>query len=135
MQSPSKTRWFILDTLPCRPQTNMRALHNDVRDLSLKLRHADPFAFGLLNCKGDMRAFKPPPRQLDLAGLDLVFHVPEGTDAKRLQSLRALLVSQPSASRNPSQQEESKTHDSSRPAWVTAQSRSGIQRRASACRR
>src|SRR4029434_641801 len=34
MQSPSKTRWFILDTLPCRPETNVRALQNDVRDLA-----------------------------------------------------------------------------------------------------
>ena len=97
MQSPSKTRWFILDTLPCRPETNVRALHNDVRDLALKLRRADPFAFGLLNCKGAMRAFKPPPRQLDLAGFDLVFNMPEGTDAKRLQSLRALLLSRDGA--------------------------------------
>ncbi|KAK4031553.1 hypothetical protein C8A01DRAFT_51409 [Parachaetomium inaequale] len=97
MQSPFKTRWFILDTLPCRPETNVRALQNDVRDLALKLGRADPFAFGLLNCKGAMRAFKPPPRQLDLAGFDLVFNVPEGTDAKRLQSLRALLLSRDGA--------------------------------------
>jgi len=94
MQSPSKTRWFILDTLPCRPETDVRALQDDVRDLALKLRRADPFAFGLLNCKGAIRVFKPPPppQQLDLAGFDLVFNLPEGTDAKQLQSLRALLL-------------------------------------------
>ena len=97
MQSPSRTRWFILDTLPCRPQTNVRALQNDVRGLALKLRHADPFAFGLFNCKGAMQAFKPPPRQLDLAGFDLVFNVPEGIDVKQVQSLRALLLSRDGA--------------------------------------
>ncbi len=92
MQSSSnKNRWFILDTLSCRPQTDVRALNDDVRDLARKLKHADPFAFGLLNCKGVMRVFGSPP-QLDLAGFDLVFNVPEGTDATQMKSLRGLLL-------------------------------------------
>ncbi|RYP79592.1 hypothetical protein DL769_002902 [Monosporascus sp. CRB-8-3] len=91
MRTSSKTRWFILDTLPCRPETNVGALDADVRDLARKLKFADPFAFGLLNCKGVMRVFTPPP-QVDIAGFDLVFNVPEGTDPEQIQSLRALLL-------------------------------------------
>ena len=97
----SKPRWFILDTLPCRPGTDIHALSDDVRDLGRKLRHADPFAFGLLNCRGVMRVLCQPPA-LDLAGFDLVFNVPQDTDAEQLQSLRALLLlpaSAPSLSR------------------------------------
>ena len=89
--SNSKTRWFILDSLPCRPGTDVHALTGDVRDLARKLRHADPFAFGLLNCKGAMRVLGQPPG-LDLAAFDLVFNLPPGTDAEQLQSLRALLL-------------------------------------------
>ena len=89
--SNSKPRWFILDSLPCRPGTDMHALSGDVRDLARKLRHADPFAFGLLNCKGAMRVLGQPPG-LDLAAFDLVFNPPPGTDAEQLQSLRALLL-------------------------------------------
>ncbi|KAH6635547.1 hypothetical protein B0J18DRAFT_407059 [Chaetomium sp. MPI-SDFR-AT-0129] len=91
--SPSKPpRWFILDTLPCRLQTDARALNDDVRDLARKLKGADPFAFGLLNCKGVMRVFGQSAPQMDLEGFDLVFNVPEGTDATRMKSLRGLLL-------------------------------------------
>jgi hypothetical protein len=90
--SPSEpARWFILDTLPCRPQTNVDALNDDIRDLACKLKRADPFAFGLLNCKGVIRVFAPAP-QRDLKGFDLVFNVPEGTDATQMKSLRELLL-------------------------------------------
>ncbi|KAI0392356.1 hypothetical protein F5Y17DRAFT_477712 [Xylariaceae sp. FL0594] len=96
-QTSSNVRWYILDTLPCRPGTDVQALKADIRDLALKLRHADPFAFGLLNCRGAMHAFKPPPRQREIAGFHLLFNVPRGTDVKQLQSLRALLLSRDGA--------------------------------------
>ncbi|GAB1320777.1 hypothetical protein MFIFM68171_10987 [Madurella fahalii] len=57
-QSSSKTQWFILDRLLCRPGTDVQALKDSVRNLARKLRRADPFAFGLLNCKGFMRVFE-----------------------------------------------------------------------------
>ncbi|KAK4043823.1 hypothetical protein C8A01DRAFT_43378 [Parachaetomium inaequale] len=92
MPSSSKAaRWFILDTLPCRPQTDVHALNNDVRDLARKLKRAHPFAFGLLNCKGVMRVFGQAPN-LDLEGFDLVFNVPDGTDPRQMKSLRGLLL-------------------------------------------
>ncbi|KAK4096804.1 hypothetical protein N658DRAFT_510889 [Parathielavia hyrcaniae] len=91
--SPSKPdRWFIIDTLPCRAPSNIRALDTDVRDLARKLKRADAFTFGLLNCKGVVRVFGQPQKQLDLTGFDLVFNVPEGGDATRMTSLRALLL-------------------------------------------
>jgi hypothetical protein len=89
--SPSNPRWFVLDTLPCRPGTDLRAVGNDVRGLARKLRRADPFAFGLLSCKGAMRV-PGPPAATGLSGFDLVFNVPAGADAKQLQSLRARLL-------------------------------------------
>jgi hypothetical protein len=94
-QASYKTQWFVLDTLPCRPQTDIQALSDDVRTLALKLRRADPFAFGLLTCKGALHVLKQPPQAdhagSSLAGFDLVFHVPQGTDSQQLQSLRALV--------------------------------------------
>ncbi|KAK4096486.1 hypothetical protein N658DRAFT_553729 [Parathielavia hyrcaniae] len=90
--SSKPDRWFIIDTLPCRAPSNIRALDTDVRDLARKLKRADPFAFGLLNCKGVVRVFGQPQKQLDLTGFDLVFNVPEGADATRMTSLRALLL-------------------------------------------
>ncbi|KAL2130291.1 hypothetical protein VTI74DRAFT_6663 [Chaetomium olivicolor] len=89
--STKATRWFILDTLPCRPGTNHHALNNDVRELAQKLKRADPFAFGLLNCKGIMRVFKEGP-QVSLVGFNLVFNGPEQTDPEQLQSLRVMLL-------------------------------------------
>ncbi|KAK3290996.1 uncharacterized protein B0H64DRAFT_50573 [Chaetomium fimeti] len=77
--------------LPCRPGTNQRALDDDVRNLAKRLKRADPLAFGLLNCKGAMRVFKHSS-QVSLAGFDLVFKVPDGTDPKQVQSLRAVLL-------------------------------------------
>ncbi|KAK4232770.1 hypothetical protein C8A03DRAFT_20007 [Achaetomium macrosporum] len=90
--SSQPARWFILDTLPCRPQTDVHALNDDVRELARKLKRADPFAFGLLNCKGVMRVFGQAPN-MDLEGFDLVFNVPEGTDPRQMKSLRRLLLS------------------------------------------
>jgi hypothetical protein len=84
-----KTQWFILDTLPCRAGTDVGALSADVRSLALKLKRADPFAFGLLTCSGVMRVFSQPP-QVGLTGFDLVFKVP-AADTEQLQSLRALV--------------------------------------------
>ncbi|KAK4034441.1 hypothetical protein C8A01DRAFT_49154 [Parachaetomium inaequale] len=94
MASPVSLTGGIRDALQptgTQPSTDVRALNDDVRDLARKLKHADPFAFGLLNCKGVMRVFGSPP-QLDLAGFDLVFNVPEGTDATEMKSLRGLLL-------------------------------------------
>jgi hypothetical protein len=84
-----KPQWFILDTLPCRAGTDVRALSGDVRSLALKLKRADPFAFGLLTCLGVMRVFSQAP-QVELTGFDLVFKVPVA-DTEQLQSLRALV--------------------------------------------
>ena len=84
-----KTQWYILDTLPCRAGTDVRALSADVRSLAVKLKRADPFAFGLLTCSGVLRVFSQPP-QVELTGFDLVFKVP-ATDIEQLQSLRALV--------------------------------------------
>lgn len=96
-QRSSTTRWFILDTLPRGVEMDVRALNDDVRDLARKLMRADPFAFGLLNCKGVMRLFEQSAPQPDLTGFDLVFNVPQGTDPTQLRSLRAQLLSRDGA--------------------------------------
>ncbi|KAG7294543.1 hypothetical protein NEMBOFW57_004618 [Staphylotrichum longicolle] len=96
----TKPRHYILDTLPCRPSmTDVRALSDDVRALALKLRRADPHAFGLLNCKGAMRVFARPAAegagaagQVQVVGFEVVFNVPGGADAARVKSLRGALL-------------------------------------------
>jgi hypothetical protein len=87
-KSSAETEWYIIDTLPCRPGCDIAALEEDVRDLTRKLSRADPFAFGLLSCKGAIKVYNSPHR--DLTAFDLVFRAPAGMES--LQSLRQALL-------------------------------------------
>ena len=80
-------RWFIVDSLPCRPGSE-QVLSNDVRELARKLSRAEPLTFGLLNCKGAMRMMDPTGRHLQ--GFDLILRIPNGMEI--LQSLRQVLL-------------------------------------------
>ena len=83
-------RWYIIDSVHCRPGADVSITTRDVRDLATKLSRADPFAFGLLQCKGVVRVGYPAPSR-QIQAFDFVFRAPYETDA--LQSLRQLLVS------------------------------------------
>ena len=84
LRTPTKTKWYIIDTLHLRAGQDPEALERDVRNLYKKLSGADPFAFGLLKCKGAV----PLP---GARGYELVLNAPEeGMEA--LQSLRHVLL-------------------------------------------
>ncbi|KAK3344205.1 hypothetical protein B0T25DRAFT_593558 [Lasiosphaeria hispida] len=92
--SDQSSSWYILDTLKLNPGPDSSAMTDDVRDLARKLKHADPFAFGLLGCVGAVRVFErvPQTKEKRLAGFELVFRAPGGVTAEALCSLRDLLV-------------------------------------------
>ncbi|KAK3939497.1 hypothetical protein QBC46DRAFT_387699 [Diplogelasinospora grovesii] len=81
-------RWYVVDTIECGPDTNVKALSQDVCVLAAKLAQADPLAFGLLSCKGAMRVLQHGSSAVSC--FKLVFRFPDGVEV--LQSLRQLLL-------------------------------------------
>jgi hypothetical protein len=91
-RSMGNTKWLIVDSVKCRPGTNLDALTRDVRILAQKLSKADPLRFGLLNCMGVMRVpAKEEPVQP--ASFDFVFQCPYGMEL--LQCLRQKMLDNP----------------------------------------
>ena len=81
-------RWLVVDRIVCRPGGDLQALQRDVRQLATKLSQADPFTFGLLNCKGVMRTVQAP--RGGTSSFDLIFRAPGRPEEFR--SLRQALV-------------------------------------------
>lgn len=84
-------KWYIIDSILCRPRTDIGAQYRDVRHLATKLSKADPMAFGLLNCRGFERIMHPVIKQ-HVSAFNLVFRIPDGVEPQNLLSLRQLLL-------------------------------------------
>ncbi|KAL1595987.1 hypothetical protein SLS60_009678 [Paraconiothyrium brasiliense] len=84
--SARDSTWYIVDSVICRPGSDMAALSQDVRDLATRLSQADPLVFGLLSCKG---VLYPEPTQ-PIPEFTFVLRIPQGMEV--LQSLRQLLL-------------------------------------------
>jgi len=82
------TKWLIIDSIVSRPGANLQVLERDVRQLATKLSQADPFTFGLLNCKGVMRTAHGSQR--GISSFDLIFRCPGRPE--ELRSLRQVLL-------------------------------------------
>ncbi|KAF8850822.1 hypothetical protein BDZ45DRAFT_751326 [Acephala macrosclerotiorum] len=80
-------QWFIVERYPCQTNRSLLGQNDDVRILARKLASADPWTFGLLNCKGVMRVFD---QQHQLLGFDFIFRVPDSMEV--LQTLRQNLL-------------------------------------------
>jgi serine/threonine protein kinase len=103
--SSASDKWYIVDTIKCRPSTNVAAQDRDLRSLARKLKHADPVAFGLLQCKGvvyiqhpqpetphedGIERSSPRPGPQSIAAFQFIFHFPD--DMPVLRSLRDMLL-------------------------------------------
>lgn len=82
-------QWFIVERYSCQIGRNLSTQNDDVRTLARKLASADPWTFGLLNCKGVMKVIDGSLKQIQ--GFDFVFRLPDSMEV--LQSLRQNLLS------------------------------------------
>ncbi len=57
-------QWFIIERYACQDGRSLSAHNEDVRTLARKLATADPWTFGLLNCKGVIKLLDPQRRQI-----------------------------------------------------------------------
>jgi len=89
MQRTASSKWFILDSVACDPEANISILRKDVRDLARKLSRAEPFTFGLFNCRGVVQVTDEAKTRV--ISFTFVFRVQEGM--KNPQSLRSILKS------------------------------------------
>ncbi|KAK2611431.1 hypothetical protein N8I77_004770 [Diaporthe amygdali] len=80
----------ILDTVTCTSKPHATAVKRDVRNFALRLKHADPFGFGLLQCKGILQE---EDHKTATGDLSFVFRLP--TTHTQVQSLRQRLMSGP----------------------------------------
>lgn len=80
----------ILDTVTCASNPHATAVKRDVRNFALRLKHADPFAFGLLQCKGILQE---EDHKTAAGELSFVFRLPPAHT--EVQSLRQRLLSGP----------------------------------------
>ncbi|GFP60478.1 hypothetical protein TASIC1_0019002400 [Trichoderma asperellum] len=84
----------VLDPITCISRANLNSALRDIRNFARRLKHTDPFTFGLLECKGifneegsDTKTSTATPP----TGLSFVFRMPP--THSHLQSLRHRLLS------------------------------------------
>ncbi|KAL5379200.1 hypothetical protein DPSP01_008649 [Paraphaeosphaeria sporulosa] len=82
------SRSYIVDTVPCLEGVNVDILTKDVRELARKLSVADPFTFGLLQCRGVVKIYGTEGRKP--TAFDFIFQIPSELHSPR--SLRATLL-------------------------------------------
>ncbi|KAL7917767.1 hypothetical protein ACQKWADRAFT_331611 [Trichoderma austrokoningii] len=87
----------VLNPITCVSRANINSALRDIRNFARRLKHTDPFTFGLLECKGilneegsDTRAGTDVPP----TGLSFIFRMPPSNS--HVQSLRRRLLSGPS---------------------------------------
>lgn len=87
----------VLDPINCISRANINSALRDIRNFARRLKHTDPFTFGLLECKGilneegsDTKTGAP----ISSTGLSFVFRIPP--THSHAQSLRHRLLSGPS---------------------------------------
>jgi len=96
-----KGQLVVLDPITCTSKANVNYVLRDIRDFARRLRHADPFNFGLLQCKGILRensddaSIKSAETKTVVTptGLSFVFNLPP--THPHAQSLRHRLLSGP----------------------------------------
>ncbi|KAK7422122.1 hypothetical protein QQX98_001865 [Neonectria punicea] len=95
-QRKGKGVTVLLDPVTCKSLLFMEDVKEDIRNFANKLRHADPFEFGLLQCKsvlnGEVSVEKPEP-SVDKSSLSFVFHIPD--THPQIESVRAHLLRGP----------------------------------------
>ncbi|UKZ68928.1 uncharacterized protein TrAtP1_009946 [Trichoderma atroviride] len=87
----------VLDPITCISRANINSALRDIRNFARRLKHTDPFTFGLLECKGILNedgADTKPDTAIPPTGLSFVFRVPP--THSHAQSLRHRLLSGPS---------------------------------------
>lgn len=86
----------VLDPITCISRANINSALRDIRNFARRLKHTDPFTFGLLECKGILNE-KGSDTKADTAitptGLSFVFRMPP--THSHVQSLRHRLLSGP----------------------------------------
>ncbi|OKL64437.1 hypothetical protein UA08_00880 [Talaromyces atroroseus] len=80
---------LIVERIHRFPETDIRQLERDVRDLARKLAHSSPLEFGLLNCKGVIKYFEQDIYPVGPSAFTFVFRIPPGLSQP--QSLRSVL--------------------------------------------
>ncbi|KAM0520500.1 hypothetical protein ACHAPE_002893 [Trichoderma viride] len=87
----------VLDPITCISRANINAALRDIRNFARRLKHTDPFTFGLLECKGILNedgSDTKPGTDVPPTGLSFVFRMPP--THSHAQSLRHRLLSGPS---------------------------------------
>ncbi|KAH8693007.1 hypothetical protein BGW36DRAFT_410172, partial [Talaromyces proteolyticus] len=80
---------LVVERIHRFPETDIRQLEKDVRDLARKLAHSSPLEFGLLNCKGVIKHFEQDAYPTGPSAFTFVFRMPPRLSQPR--SLRSLL--------------------------------------------
>lgn len=84
----------VLDPITCISKANINSALRDIRNFARRLKHTDPFAFGLLECKGILNEEGSDTKTgtaIPPTGLSFVFRVPP--THSHAQSLRHRLLS------------------------------------------
>ncbi|KPM44307.1 hypothetical protein AK830_g2235 [Neonectria ditissima] len=100
----SKNEMVLLDPATCKAFLHMEEVMEDIRSFAIKLRHADPFVLGLLDCKAVLKADIDPSSSkqdasvdtkvsLDPHGRSFIFRIPESHT--KIESVRARLLNGP----------------------------------------
>lgn len=86
----------MLDPITCISRANINSALRDIRNFARRLKHTDPFTFGLLECKGILNedgSDTKPSTAIPPTGLSFVFRMPP--THSHAQSLRHRLLSGP----------------------------------------
>jgi hypothetical protein len=90
----------LLDPVTCASRTSVNAMIRDIRNFARRLRHADPFTFGLFECKGILKNEEADEAAAGTAalpkspsGLAFVFRLPPSHP--HVESLRGRLLGGP----------------------------------------
>lgn len=87
----------VLDPITCISRANINSALRDIRNFARRLKHTDPFTFGLLECKGILNedgSDTKPGTAIPPTGLSFVLRMPP--THSHAQSLRHRLLSGPS---------------------------------------
>jgi hypothetical protein len=91
VQMMGSEKWVLVDSVPCDPEADVDLQTRDVRELARKLSCADPLDFGILQCRGVIRAVESGNRRP--SSFDFVFQIPKEL-SNEPKSLRSYLSSQ-----------------------------------------
>ncbi|KAL7896120.1 hypothetical protein HDV63DRAFT_388668 [Trichoderma sp. SZMC 28014] len=87
----------VLDPITCISRSSINSALRDIRNFARRLKHTDPFTFGLLECKGILNeegSDTKPNTAVPPTGLSFVLRIPP--THSHVQSLRHRLLSGPS---------------------------------------